>query len=67
MHTYIRWIIFTLIVVYIVSPVDFMSGPIDDIALVFLLLATRNRVPIETKKKRDNEYIEVIDVDGKEI
>ncbi|MBQ6407129.1 MAG: hypothetical protein IJJ64_03725 [Butyrivibrio sp.] len=65
MNTYMKWILFTLLIVYVVSPMDFVPGPIDDILAIFLLLAANKKSP--AIEKRDNEHIEVIDVDGREI
>ncbi len=65
MNTYMKWILFTLLIVYVVSPVDFVPGPIDDILAIFLLLAANKRSP--AIEKRDDERIEVIDVDGTEL
>jgi uncharacterized membrane protein YkvA (DUF1232 family) len=60
-----KWILFTLLIVYVVSPVDFVPGPVDDILAIFLLLAAnKSKLAIG---RRDEERIEVVDVDGSEI
>ena len=61
------WIgfLFALLIVYVVSPVDFLPGPVDDIlAIALYLVANKSKLPTG---KKDNERIEVIDANGKEI
>ena len=61
------WIgfLFALLIVYVVSPVDFLPGPVDDIlAIALYLVANKNKLPTG---KKGNERIEVIDANGKEI
>lgn len=65
MNKFMKWILFTLLIVYVVSPVDLAPGPIDDILAIILYLATnRNQFAIG---KNNDEHIEVIDVDGTEL
>ncbi|MDC7292077.1 MULTISPECIES: hypothetical protein [unclassified Butyrivibrio] len=65
MNKFMKWILFTLLIVYVVSPVDFVPGPVDDILAIFLLLAAnKSKLAIG---RRDEERIEVVDVDGSEI
>lgn len=66
MNSFWKGFIVALLIVYVISPVDFLPGPVDDILLMFLMyVASRRRNPIEDHK--DNERIEVIDVDGREL
>ena len=65
MSNFWKGFLVALLVVYVISPMDLLPGPVDDIlAIFFALAATKNRHNIE---KRDNEKIEVIDVDGTEL
>ena len=65
MNKFMKWILFTLLIVYVVSPVDFVPGPVDDFLAIFLLLAAnKSKLAIG---RRDEERIEVVDVDGSEI
>ncbi|MBQ3796045.1 MAG: hypothetical protein IJS16_03065 [Butyrivibrio sp.] len=65
MSNFWKGFLVALLIVYVISPMDLLPGPVDDIlAIVFALAATKNRQNIE---KRDNERIEVIDVDGTEL
>lgn len=61
------WIgfLFALLIVYVVSPLDFAPGPIDDVlAIALYLAANKNKLAIG---KRDDERIEVVDADGREV
>jgi hypothetical protein len=66
MNKFLQGMLFALLLVYVVSPVDFVPGPVDDI-LAIILYAAANRNKFLPKKDYSNEQIEVIDVDGKEI
>ncbi|MBQ6587485.1 MAG: hypothetical protein IJI01_02265 [Butyrivibrio sp.] len=66
MNKFLQGMLFALLLVYVVSPVDFVPGPVDDI-LAIILYAAANRNKFLPKKDYGNEQIEVIDVDGKEI
>lgn len=66
-NKFIQGMLFALLLVYVVSPVDFLPGPVDDIlAILLYLAANKEKLGIGTGK-RDNNQIEVIDVDGQEI
>ncbi len=65
MNRFWKGFLFALLIVYVVSPVDFVPGPVDDILAVLLYLAAnKNKLALD---KRDDERIEVIDADGTEI
>ncbi len=66
MNRFLQGMLFALLLVYVVSPVDFVPGPVDDILAIILFYAA-NRSKFQIKKKEDNERIEIIDVDGKEV
>ena len=67
MRNFWKGFLVALLIVYVISPMDLLPGPVDDIlAIVFALAATKNRHAIE-KRDNDNERIEVIDVDGTEL
>ncbi len=66
MNRFMQGMLFALLLVYVVSPVDFVPGPVDDI-LAIVLYAAANRNKFLPRKSTDNDRIEVIDVDGKEI
>lgn len=66
-NKFIQGMLFALLLVYVVSPVDFLPGPVDDIlAILLYLAANKEKLGIGTGKT-DNNQIEVIDVDGQEI
>ncbi|SFC00743.1 hypothetical protein [Butyrivibrio sp. YAB3001] len=65
MNRFWKGFLFALLIVYVVSPMDFVPGPVDDIlAIVLYLAANKSKLAIG---KRDDERIEVIDVNGKEL
>ena len=66
MNRFMQGMLFALLLVYVISPVDFVPGPVDDI-LAIVLYAAANRNKFLPRKSTDNDRIEVIDVDGKEI
>ena len=65
MNRFWKGFLFALLIVYVVSPMDFVPGPVDDIlAIVLYLAANKSKLAID---KRDDERIEVIDIDGTEL
>lgn len=65
MNGFWKGFIVAMLIVYVISPVDLIPGPVDDIVLVFLsYVASRRKNLVE---KNDDERIEVIDADGKEL
>ena len=62
-----KWLILAVLVIYVVSPADFLPGPVDDVIAIFLYLAANKRELRIGKRNDHNEEIEVIDADGKEI
>ncbi len=66
MNRFMQGMLFALLLVYVISPVDFVPGPVDDI-LAIVLYAAANRNKFLPRKSTDNDRIEVIDVDGREI
>ncbi len=63
-NKFLKWLVLAILVIYVVSPADFLPGPVDDVIAIFLYLAANKRDLMISKKDND---IEVIDVDGKEI
>ncbi len=63
-NKFMKWLVLAILVIYVVSPADFLPGPVDDVIAIFLYLAANKRDLMISKKDKD---IEVIDVDGKEI
>ena len=60
----LKYLILAVLVIYVVSPVDLLPGPVDDVIAILLYLASnKNSLPIG---KRNND-IEAIDTDGREI
>ena len=65
MNGFWKGFIVAMLIVYVISPVDLIPGPVDDIVLVFLsYVASRRKNLVE---KNDDERIEVIDADGREL
>lgn len=65
MSKFWKGFLFALLIVYVVSPADFVPGPIDDIlAIVIYLAANKSNLLLG---KRDNDQIEVIDTDSTKI
>ena len=60
----IKWLVFAILVVYVVSPADLLPGPVDDVIAILLYLAANKR---DLRIGKKNDDVEVIDVDGKEI
>lgn len=65
MNRFMKGILFALLIAYVVSPVDFIPGPVDDIlAIILYYAANRSRFALE---KAGGEHIDVIDTDGSEL
>ena len=65
MNGFWKGFIVAMLIVYVISPVDLIPGPVDDIVLVFLsYVASRRKNLVE---KNDDERIEVIDADGRKL
>ena len=65
MNRFMKGILFALLIAYVVSPVDFVPGPVDDIlAIVLYYAANRSRLALE---KTRGKVIDVIDSDGTEL
>ncbi len=65
MNRFMKGILFVLLIAYVVSPVDFVPGPVDDIlAIVLYYAANRSRLALEKPSGKD---IDVIDSDGTEL
>ena len=63
---FLKGVLFTLLVVYVVSPLDLCPGPIDDvIALLIYFAANKKNIVAMLPKKNDD--VEVIDTNDKEI
>ena len=60
----IKWLVFAILVIYVVSPADLLPGPVDDVIAILLYLAANKR-DLRIGKKNDDAT--VIDVDGREI
>ena len=65
MNGFWKGFIVALLIVYVISPVDFIPGPVDDIVLLFLSYVASSRKNLV--EKHDDDRIEVIDTDGREI
>ncbi len=64
---FIKGMLFALLIVYVISPADFLPGPVDDaLAILVYYLANRKNFGIDRIDKKDAD-IEVLDVDGKPI
>ncbi len=57
-------LVLAILVIYVVSPADFLPGPVDDVIAILLYLAA-NKKDLRIGKKNDD--VEVLDVDGKEV
>ena len=65
--SFIKGVLFALLVVYVVSPADFLPGPIDDVlAILIYYYANRKNFGIDKLEKKDAD-IEVLDANGKSI
>ena len=65
MSNFVKGVLFTLLVVYVISPMDFAPGPIDDVlAIILFLAANRNKLKIG---RNDSGHIDMIDVDRTEV
>lgn len=65
MNGFWKGFIVAMLIVYVISPVDLIPGPVDDIVLIFLSYVASRRKNLV--KKSDDERIEVIDADGREL
>ena len=67
--SFIKGVLFTLLVVYVISPADFAPGPIDDvIAILIYYAANRKNFGFQLPNKDEEvKNIEVIDTNGKEM
>ncbi|MCR5557756.1 MAG: hypothetical protein K6F75_09395 [Butyrivibrio sp.] len=59
----LTWLVLAILVIYVVSPADFLPGPVDDIIAIALYLMT-NRKNLRISKKDDE--VDVIDVDDQD-
>lgn len=48
MDTLVKGMLLVLIILYVVSPIDAMPGPIDDIIVIFAGLAARKKIGAES-------------------
>ena len=54
MSNFWKGFLVALLIVYVISPMDLLPGPVDDIlAIVFALAATKNRQNIEKEIMRE--------------
>ena len=60
----LKWLVFAILVIYVVSPADLLPGPVDDVIAILLYLAANKR---DLRIGKKNDDVEVIDVDGREI
>ena len=60
----ISWLVLAILLIYVVSPADFLPGPVDDVIAILLYLAANKR---DLRIGKKNDDVEVIDVDGREI
>ncbi|MCR4903865.1 MAG: hypothetical protein K6A23_13470 [Butyrivibrio sp.] len=65
MNKFFLGVLFALLVVYVVSPLDLAPGPIDDALAIFLFYAA-NKSKLGLGKV-NKEHVDVIDTTGKEI
>ena len=65
MNGFWKGFIVAMLIIYVISPVDFIPGPVDDIVLVLLSYVASRRKNLA--EAHDDERIEVIDADGREI
>ncbi len=63
-NNFIKGMVVAFLIIYVVSPVDFLPGPVDDILAVLLYFAANKRKHWIERKDPD---IEVIDTDGRVI
>ena len=60
MNRFVKGLLFGLFIAYVVSPVDFAPGPVDDILAIVLYYAA-NKSRFALTKTNDN-HTDVIDV-----
>jgi hypothetical protein len=64
---FVKGMLFALLIVYVISPADFLPGPIDDaLAILIYYIANKQNLGIGRLTKKDAD-IEVLDTDGKPI
>lgn len=64
---FVKGMLFALLIVYVISPADFLPGPIDDaLAILIYYIANKQHLGIGRLTKKDAD-IEVLDTDGKPI
>ena len=64
---FVKGMLFALLIVYVISPADFLPGPIDDaLAILIYYIANKKNLGIERLVKKDADT-EVLDTDGKPI
>ena len=47
MNGVMKGMLIMLVIIYVISPVDFVPGPVDDIIVVLLGLAAQKRIAAE--------------------
>ena len=47
MNGFVKGILFVVVLIYIVSPIDFLPGPIDDIIVLLLGIAAQKGLAIK--------------------
>lgn len=45
MNGFVKGILFVVVLIYIVSPIDFLPGPIDDIIVLLMSIAAQKGLP----------------------
>ncbi|WP_029319837.1 hypothetical protein [Butyrivibrio sp. AE3004] len=60
----LKYLILAALVIYVVSPVDFLPGPVDDVIAILLYMAS-NKNNFKIIKKDEN--IGTVDIDGRDI
>ena len=64
---FVKGMLFALLIVYVISPADFLPGPIDDaLAILIYYIVNKQNLGIGRLTKKDAD-IEVLDTDGKPI
>ncbi len=59
-----KWLVLAVLAIYVVSPADFLPGPVDDLIAIFLYMAA-NRRGLQIGRK--DEGIKAIESNEKEI
>ena len=47
MNGFVKGILFVVVLIYIVSPIDLLPGPIDDIIVLLLGIAAQKGLPVK--------------------